>query len=83
MRLLFTIAVLVLATSVCATASDVDDLPRHGLLGAVLAAKDSIVSIVGVIPGSAAARAGLAASEAILSVDGTAVTTTAATISSA
>jgi hypothetical protein len=49
--------------------ADADPLPRHGLLGTVLAAKDGAVTITAVIPASSAARADLQAGDTIVRVD--------------
>jgi uncharacterized protein len=65
---------LVALTLLCARGAPAQQsLPRHGILGAVMADRDGHATIGSLIPGSAAAAAGLQPGDAVLSVDGVAV----------
>jgi alpha-beta hydrolase superfamily lysophospholipase len=57
-------------------------LPRHGVLGVVLADRDHRIAVTAVLPASAAARAGLQPGDALVTIDGAAVADVKAFLSS-
>lgn len=72
-RPLLVIVMLSIAAMVPGRSQTSHELPRRGVLGAVVVARDGAVTIARVLPGSAADSAGLSGGDVVVSLDGSPV----------